>query len=292
MKDKTKNIITAIAGAIEGYLIYLAQGVAEEDPAKYPAPFNHDALQGVYPHISGSMGYVAMFFIVAIVIVQILFYFLTENDYKNWLSKLFQHIIDQSLGGQTYETRITLYVESEGWRFLVVSLLFAVSRFFTEGTIRYFAAIPNPMKKCLRPYVRFAYPEKERAYTTFHAVSKENEKCEGAVEQCYKTGKVVSISTTYINDINLPASQAQLGREEQRRVMEYMTATGIKYRKLRLLQRKANVVYAIPLRRGTHIWGVLIFDNNSEQNPIDFQDKLKDVIDNYQKIIQLTIENI
>lgn len=292
MKDKTKNIITAIASAVEGYLIYLAQGVSEQDSSKYPAPFNHGALQSVYPYVSNFIGDIAIIFIIAIVALQVLFYFLTENDYKNWLSKLFQHIIDQSLGGQTYETRITLYVEGQGWRFFGASFWFAIVRLLSERTFKYFAGIPNPFKKCLLPYVRFSYPEKERTITTFHAISREHDNCEGAVEQCYKTGKVVSIKTKYINNIKLPNDIILLGREEKGKVTEYMKDTGISYRKLILMQRKANVVYAIPLRRGPHVWGVLVFDNNSEQTPIDFQEQLKDVIDNYQKIIQLTIENI
>jgi hypothetical protein len=90
----------------------------------------------------------------------------------------------------------------------------------------------------------------------------------------------------------LPSSINELHANDQKRVKEYMKKTGIGYNKLCLLQRKANVLYAIPLRRGAHIWGVLIFDNNSESTPINLQDKLKDVIDNYQKIIQLTINNI
>ena len=235
MTDKTKNVITTIASSVEGYVIYLAQGVSQQDPSRFPAPFNHEALQSVYPHINKVIGDIAIFFIVAIVALQIIFFFLTENDYKNWLSKLFQHIIDQSLGGQTYETRITLYVERKGWRFFGASFGFAIARFFSERTIKYFAGIPNPFKNCLLPYVRFSYPEKEQTITTFHAITREHENCEGAVKQCYKTGKVVPIQTEYINNIKLPSDINSLGREEKRKVTKYMNDTGIPYRKLILM---------------------------------------------------------
>ena len=292
MKDKTKNIITAIVSAIEAYLIYLAQGNPEHCSENYPAPFNHGILTDIYPIVHPYLGDFVLIFIIAIVLLQLLFYFLTENDYKQWLGKLFQHIIDQSLGGQTYETRITLYVEKKGWHFFWTPLFFALARIFTEKTFRYIPGVPNPFRKCLIPYARFSYPEKEPTYTVFRAVSKEQVQCEGAVEQCYKTGKDVFISAPFINDIILPVDIKDIPNDKRQMVKDYMNKTGLSYNKLRRLQRKANVVYAIPLRRGPHIWGVLVFDNNSKDNPISLKDKLKDVIDNYQKTIQITIENI
>lgn len=292
MKDKTKNIILTSCGLIEAYLIYLAQGVTTTDPNKYPSPFNHKTLQTIYTDISESLGDIALVFIGVIILLQIMFSFIASNDYKDWISKFFRHVIDQDLGGQNYETRITLYIERKGWHFFVAAVLYAFQQLISEGKFGYFKVIPNPFKNYLIPYSRFSYPEKETAHTTFRALTKDNDSTEGAVEKCYKTGKDIQFITPYINNINLPRTQGKLLKDDFNKVVEYIKTTGICYEKLRLLQRKANVIYAIPLRKSAHIWGVLVFDNNSESNPIDLKDKLKNVIDNYQKIIQLTIEKI
>ena len=292
IKDRTKNIIITGCGLVEAYLIYLAQGVTTTDPEKYPSPFNHKVFQPIYAEICGNVGDVALGFIVVIIFLQILFGLIASNDYKEWISKFFRHVIDQDLGGQNYETRITLYIERKGVHFLLSSTIYAINQLLSSKGCVYFSAIPNPFNTYLFPYSRFSYPEKATARTTFRALNNDNDTAEGAVEKCYKTGKDVYIKAPYINDIKLPKEENQLTKENMARVKEYIATTGISYKKLRLLQRKANCIYAIPLRKGAHIWGVLVFDNNSENTPIDLKDKLKNVIDNYQKIIQLTIEKI
>lgn len=292
IKERTKNKIITCCGLIEAYLIYLAQGVTITEPSQYPSPFNHKALQSVYPEIRNSLGDVALWFIVGIIFLQIVFALLKTNDYKDWIAKMFRHIIDQDLGGQTYETRITLYIEKEGWRIMLRSLWYAVKQLVTEGKSWYFSTIPHPFKKYLVPYSRFSYPEKEKAYTYFRALTKDSDQTEGAVEKCYKTGKDVQFKTPFISNIKFTNKLMELSCEDKKKVLDYINITGIGYRRLRMLQRKANVIYAIPLRKDAHIWGVLVFDNNTEDTPIDLKDKMKNVIDNYQKIIQLTIEKI
>ena len=243
IKDRTKNIIITGCGLVEAYLIYLAQGVTTTDPEKYPSPFNHKVFQPIYAEICGNVGDVALGFIVVIIFLQILFGLIASNDYKEWISKFFRHVIDQDLGGQNYETRITLYIERKGVHFLLSSTIYAINQLLSSKGCVYFSAIPNPFNTYLFPYSRFSYPEKATARTTFRALNNDNDTAEGAVEKCYKTGKDVYIKAPYINDIKLPKEENQLTKENMARVKEYIATTGISYKKLRLLQRTKLIVY-------------------------------------------------
>ncbi len=62
------------------------------------------------------------------------------------------------------------------------------------------------------------------------------------------------------------------------------------YGQLCLLNRKANYIYAVPIRQNEEIWGVVVFDNNRQDNPVNIKEKLENIISDYQKIIQFTIQ--
>jgi len=158
--------------------------------------------------------------------------------------------------------------------------------------LRYFRVFPNPLSKLLIPCVRHSYPEKGKSYTFFNAISNEGEKPESVVETCFVTGKVVCVNTTFINDIELPKSKEKLSGLNKTKVEKYMKDTGMKsYNKLRTLQRKANAIYAFPIRKEQKILGVVVVDNNTS-TPLDLNAIFRDKIENYQRIIQLTINTL
>ena len=101
----------------------------------------------------------------------------------------------------------------------------------------------------------------------------------------------MSVSTVYINEIRFRKTLWLLSSEERQKVKQYMKDTGMSdYDKLCTLKRKANYIYAVPIRYNQQMWGVIAFDNNKETDVLDIEEKLKDLIDDYQKIIQFTIE--
>lgn len=140
-------------------------------------------------------------------------------------------------------------------------------------------------------YNRFSYPEQRKSYTYFRAIHDEEVKPQSIVEKCYKKGIPVSVSTVYITDIDFNNKFRLLPLKEQHRVEQYMKDTGMSdYDKLCTLKRKANYIYAVPIRYDQQMWGVISFDNNRDGNVLNIEEKLKDLIGDYQKIIQFTIQ--
>lgn len=101
----------------------------------------------------------------------------------------------------------------------------------------------------------------------------------------------VCIYRFYITDIDFNNKFRLLPLKEQHRVEQYMKDTGMSdYDKLCTLKRKANYIYAVPIRYDQQMWGVISFDNNRDGNVLNIEEKLKDLIGDYQKIIQFTIQ--
>ena len=144
--------------------------------------------------------------------------------------------------------------------------------------------------------MRWSYPESQVSYTYFRAISSEKDKPHGVVENCYKSGKIISVrNAPYIQDIDLDRPLSSLSNAEQKQVKKYMRETKMEendYDMLRCIQRRANVFYAFPFRKKQKKWGVVVIDNLSDETPLDIEVKLQRDIDNYQKIIQLTVNSL
>lgn len=295
-KRKASTVITLLT-AFEGFILYLAPlCVPKDNVEEYPAPFSWRIFQSVYPWACENMSSVAFYSFLGLTLIFLVSSLFQRKRDKQWLKEFFKHIINQHLGGETYETRITLYVKCLGIRFIVQYIWFAIVQCF-RCRFFYLKHIPNPFKHYLRPYVRWSYPENHLSYTYFRAISSENDKPHGVVENCYKSGKIISVNNApYIKGIDLSRPINMLTYNERKQVKNYMRETKMDendYEMLRCIQRRANAFLAFPFRKKQKNWGVVVIDNLSEGTPLDIEAKLnRDDIDNYQKIIQLTVNSL
>ena len=296
MQNKIKEYIIGILATIQGYVLYLGDkcNPLYVDMSDYPAPFCWTPFNLFYKYICEHINTISYYSFCILIIAYLICYFYTGSKEKLWLEKLFKHIIAQDLGGDQYETRITLYVEERGAKFILQYLYFSLLQLIKNRTFKYFRTLPNPFSLYLRPYVRHSYPHKILSYTYFRAIKNDNDMPDSVVERCYVTGKVQYVSTTFIDDIkNMPKSIDQLEKPVQKRIKKYMEDTGIsKYRKIVTLQRKPNRIYAFPVCRQQKIYGIVVIDNNDKENVLNLNDVFLNKIDNYQKIMQITINSL
>ena len=280
------SILSILFAAILYYLSLFDSGIKELKD--YPFPFNMELLSAYYPVCCARKGQIAFWSFVLLAALHVAFYLWAENKNKKWLQRLLQHIIEQNLGGGEYETRITIFGRKKGWKFVLPYIWYAIRHSHMGKRLK---CCPNPFKDYLVIYNRFSYPEQRKSYTYFRAIHDEEVEPQGIVEKCFKKGESTAVSTVYINEIRFRKNLWLLTSEEQQKVKQYMKDTGMAdYDKLCTLKRKANYIYAVPIRYKQEMWGVIAFDNNKETGVLDIKEKLKDLIGDYQKIIQFTIE--
>lgn len=280
------SILSIVFAVILYYLSLLDSGI--KDIKEFPFPFYIESLSVFYPSCCAKKGQIALWTFVLLIILHFAFYLRVENKNRKWLQRFLQHIIEQNLGGGEYETRITIFGRKKGWRFVCQYIWYAI---WHSHKIKRLKCCPNPFKDYLVIYNRFSYPEQRKSYTYFRAIHDEEVKPQSIVEKCYKKGIPVSVSTVYITDIDFNNKFRLLPLKEQHRVEQYMKDTGMSdYDKLCTLKRKANYIYAVPIRYDQQMWGVISFDNNRDGNVLNIEEKLKGLIGDYQKIIQFTIQ--
>ena len=280
------SILSILFAIILYYLSLFDSGI--RDIKDFPFPFNLEPLSMFYPSCCAKKGHIALWAFFVLIVLHFVFYLRVENKNKKWLQRFLQHIIEQNLGGGEYETRITIFGKKKGWRFVCQYIWYALRH---SHKIKRLKCCPNPFKEYLMIYNRFSYPEQHKSYTYFRAIHDEEVNPQSVVERCYKIGESVSVSTVYITNIDFHKKIQSLTKEEQHRIKRYMKDTGMTdYDKLCTLKRKANYIYAVPIRYEQKMWGVISFDNNRDGNVLNIEDKLKDLIGDYQKIIQFTIQ--
>ena len=280
------SVLSILFAAILYYLSLFDSGIKELKD--YPFPFNTELLSAYYPTCCAKKGQIAFWSFAFLIVLHIAFYLWAENKNKKWLQRLLQHIIEQNLGGGEYETRITIFGRKKGWRFVLSYIWYAIRHSHAGKRLK---CCPNPFKDYLVIYNRFSYPEQRKSYTYFRAIHDEEVEPQSIVEKCFKKGMPMSVSTVYITDIRFRKRLNRFPSTERQKVEQYMKDTGMAdYDKLCTLKRKANYIYAVPIRYNQQMWGVIAFDNNKETDVLDIEEKLKDLISDYQKIIQFTIE--
>lgn len=289
MKENKISITLSILSLLFAFLLfYLSlwdKGI--ENSSNYPFPFNTDAFQGMYKKCCESKFGISITIFVILFILHVSCYHWGGSKNKKWLQRLLQHIIEQNLGGAEYETRITIFCKRKGFRFIIPYLF----NHLKHG--RFYLAFKNRPKlfnKYLVIYNRFSFPKQKKSYTFFNAIHEDSIEPLSIVEKCYKKGSIIEGYATFISDIDFTKEFVNLTTQEKERINAYKVKTGMEYDKLRLLNRKANYIYAVPIRQNQEIWGVISFDNNQQSNNVIIKEKLKNVISDYQKIIQFTIQ--
>ena len=231
---------------------------------------------------------------VVVVGAQIIIYVYNKDSRKDWLEAYLQLIALRHLGNPTSNQRITIFVKCRGWRFLIPYMCKAFTHKHWFLKLRDF---PNPIKTYLVPYVRYSFPDKSHSYTYFRAVKNERD-AQSVVARCFATATPINVNTKYIDDIDIPWKIRFLKKSHRDILNSYKSDTGMSsYEKIRLLGRKPNHIYAIPLmdpdEKPDRRWGVLVFDKISLQSEDDLKSKISDeAIREHQDVINISLLKI
>lgn len=292
MKGMILSIWQSILSLVFAFIIYYLSclDVAVGDVSNYPFPFSCSSLKSIYPICyNHKIHIIVTLFIILILLHGVLLQRLKKESKHNkyWLKRFLQHVINQDLGGEVYETRITIFCKKAGYKFIIPYLWHYA---FTKKFNLAWQNRPRICKSYLTIYERFSFPKSVKSYTFFELSEEDVMKPTSIVADCYKRGVSKHESLPYISEICCPKNFYELSGKEQKLVQEYMNKTGTDYTKLCMLNRKANFIYAVPIRHNQEIWGVVVFDSNHKPECKDLKEMLKNNIDNYQKIIQFTIQ--
>lgn len=172
------SILSIVFAAILYYLSLFDSGIKELKD--YPFPFNMELFSAYYPACCARKGQIAFWSFVLLAALHVAFYLWAENKNKKWLQRLLQHIIEQNLGGGEYETRITIFGQKKGWRFVLPYIWYAIRHSHMGKRLK---CCPNPFKDYLVIYNRFSYPEQRKSYTYFRAIHDEEVEPQSIVEK-------------------------------------------------------------------------------------------------------------
>lgn len=218
-----------------------------------------------------------------------------EHIQKKWIKKFLRHIVCLDLGGDNYHTRVSILRPKMGYQiFFKRVFYFIILRFienFKERTWKQsFKQIPiHWFSKYLIVYQRYSYPQEKKSYTYFRVYGDN-----GVAVKCFREGIDCSVNTTYISDIGLTEKLCELKATNQKRIKKYMKDTFIdekNYDSLLSMFKRANNIYATPIIIEQKVWGVLIIDND-EQNEVPFKKMIDPVIERYIKLFVFTIDHL
>lgn len=246
---------------------------------------------------------IALFSGSLVILLHLLDLFFNRDKYqKEWLRTFLKHIVDEHLGSDTYQPRITIFRSQAGYIVFVKTLWFYVFVCFINNFKNHcwkqsFQNIAvHLMSDYLVIYVRYSHPKAKKSCTYFRLSDKSDKnKFNGIADRCYQQGIELSVTTKSINDINLPDDMNSLSLEEKKRVEKYMRDCYFDvefYNSLKIMHKIANNLYAIPVALSDQsIWGVVIIDNETK-NRIDFKSNLRDYMSSYMKIINFSLSSI
>lgn len=292
--DKLTITLSILSVLFAGLLYYFTLCDPSLEICKRPAPFNNNNLNETYTLFCEQKPRIAAWFLAIIVFIHFVSYFSIETDRKKWLRAFLKHVIQQDLGGNQYETRITIFREQYGYKFWIKYLWRCILK--QKDIWDRLKKIPHPFKKYLIPYMRYSFPASTPSTTYFPISKYTDDPTDSVATMCYKRGETININAPYIQNIKLPNDLNDLSEDELSKVKEYMEKTSMNdYNKLRSIDRRSNHIYSVLIQRDTEEdnmrWGVMVFDKNSDTNE-DLNDKLKNVIHSYLKITQFSLKII
>lgn len=246
---------------------------------------------------------IALFSGGAVVVLHLADLFLKRDKYlKVWLKTFLKHIVDEHLGSDIYQTRISIFRRQAGyfvflktvWFYIFVCFIHNFKNRCWKQSLQNIAI--HLMSDYLVIYVRYSYPKAKKSCTYFRLSDKaDKNKFNGIADRCYQQGVELSVSTENINDIDLPDAINKLSDRQKKQVEKYMKNCYFDkefYNSIRMMHRIANNLYAIPVALSDQsIWGVVIIDNVANDS-IDFKSDLKDYMSSYMKIINFSLSSI
>ncbi len=260
-----------------------------------PFPFNNSSFSSLYSSFCSKRAKIGGIFLIGIISFHLISYVNLETDKKKWLRAFLRHVIKQDLGGDQYETRITIFREQLGIRFWPRYIYRCILK--RKNFWRNIKHLPSPIDSYLMPYIRYSYPNAIPSTSYFSIPRSNDDIAESVVSQCYKKGRPVNVNAPYIQNIHLPDNIEDLDPQDRIQVDEYLSKTFMAdYGKLKMIDRRSNHLYAALIQHDNEQdnmrWGVIVFDINSEKRDEDIESKLVDVISSYLKITQFSLKII
>ncbi len=218
-----------------------------------------------------------------------------DNIQKKWIKKFLRHIVYLDLGGDNYHTRVSVLRPKWGYQIFITRVWYFLIKRFIENFKdkkwkQSFKQIPiHWFSRYLIVYQRYCYPQEKKSYTYFRDCGDN-----GVAVKCFREGIDCSVNTTCISDIELPENFSKLTGVNKKRVKKYMKDSFIdekNYGSLLSMVKRANNIYATPIIIEQEVWGVLIIDND-EQNEVSFKKKIDPVIERYIRIFVFTIAHL
>ncbi len=292
--DKLTISLSILSVTFAGLLYYFSLCDKNLNVDDRPWPFNTVDLLEVYGIFCSNKSKIGGFFFAFILLFHAVSYISIETGKKKWLRAFLRHVIKQDLGGDQFETRITIFRKQRGimfWPKYIYRSMLKRKQFWER-----IKNLPNPMVNYLVPYIRYSYPDASPSTSYFSIPKYNNDKACSVVSLCYKKGTSVNIDAPYIQDIELPKNKIELTQSERDKIREYQQKTSMSsYRKLRLIDRRANHIFAALIQCDSEKddirWGVIVFDKNSEDSD-NLSERLKNVISGYLKITQFSLKII
>ncbi|WP_297974530.1 hypothetical protein [uncultured Bacteroides sp.] len=229
-------------------------------------------------------------------------FFSRDKYQKEWLKTFLKHIVDEHLGSDTYQTRISILRKQPGYivffkTFWFYGFVCFINNFKAHCWKQSFRNIAiHLMSDYLVIYVRYSYPKAKKSCTYFRLSDKsEKKKFNGIADKCYQHGIDLNVTTDNINDIDLPSNINDLSAKQKKRVEKYMKDCHFDkefYNSIKVMHKIANNLYAVPVALSDQsIWGVVIIDNESNDF-FDFKTYLKDYMPSYMKIINFSLSSL
>lgn len=226
-----------------------------------------------------------------------------RNKYqKEWLKTFLKHIVDEHLGSDTYQTRISILRKQRGyivffntlWFYVFVSFINNFKERCWKQSLRNIAI--HMMSDYLVIYVRYSYPKAKKSCTYFRLSDKSDKnRFNGIADKCFQYGIELSVTTENINDIDLPDDINQLSTKQKKRVEKYMKDCYFDkefYNSIKVMHKISNNLYAVPVALSDQsIWGVVIIDNGAHDS-LDFKSYLKSYMSSYMKIINFSLSSL
>jgi len=234
--------------------------------------------------------------IVVVIHVWLIFYN-RDAERKKWIRNFFKQVMTEHLGGNNYNTRISMFRARRGYRVFVRYIYYyLILNFFNNFQNKAwgsgFRHIPiHFMSNYLVIYERYSHPKRGKSYTFFRILDEEG-KYNGAVEKCYREATEVEVKTSNISDVALKEKFEQMSHRDKRKVEKYMSDSFMDkscYEYLYHMHIRANNIYAIPIMNDNQsVWGVIAVDNNETKNT-SLKAQLTPFIEQYVRIFNYTI---
>lgn len=222
-----------------------------------------------------------------------------NSNKKEWLKKFLKHIVDEHLGSDTYQTRISILRIQKGYVVFFKTLYyFIIVNFFNNFKNKCWKESLSRitihfLSDYLVIYVRYSYPKAKKSCTYFRISDLSNKKIfNGIADKCCQEGIAISVTTPNISDISLTPNINDLNDNEKKRVKKYMKSCHFDqqyYDSIRLMKKIANNLYAVPIALNDQsIWGVVVVDSVRDEEH-DFKEELKEYMASYMKIINFSL---